>query len=366
MWNVDTAVMSHPKPKKSPKKSKKNQTPSGEAPLLPPVAPCTVSVEKDLKMSAAPSDDPQRIFHASMTGPAEVLIAYGSSVKPTFTKACLKQADGTWMPSLSLPRAAEGIFTDAGGSNMTASGKKGKRSREAQLAAVDAVLPQMNKRGVGQTATIVDKTAADDNDSEGARMRDDQEDDREADDADGAHEGSGDLGAHQREAVSTDVGGLPTFGQRLRAMEAVAPMEEAAKVQSGSAAKRKPTAASQVSLLVQALQNGDAAMLDEALQIQVSVGCCTPAVCPEVQRLFPLAPLFSHVARPPPGARLRMRPRSLAQLRGCQRHPFSRFCRRCLSVSRASLRVSPHWPRGCVRCWPSTPRTLCLALGCFR
>ena len=72
--------------------------------------------------------------------------------------------------------------------------------------------------------------------------------------------------------MSLEIGGLPTFGQRLAALEAGAPNGDASGLGANGGAriatKRQPTTASQVSLLVQALQNGDAAMLDEALQTQ--------------------------------------------------------------------------------------------------
>ena len=56
------------------------------------------------------------------------------------------------------------------------------------------------------------------------------------------------------EVVAEEIGGQPSNGQSLAAMEAAA--EEATG--GAPAPKRKPTAASQVALLVQALQNGDA------------------------------------------------------------------------------------------------------------
>jgi hypothetical protein len=88
--------------------------------------------------------------------------------------------------------------------------------------------------------------------------------------AEGAAPNEGEEG--EGEEVSLEIGGLPTFGQRLAALEAGAPNGDASGLGANGGAriatKRQPTTASQVSLLVQALQNGDAAMLDEALQTQ--------------------------------------------------------------------------------------------------
>ena len=70
-----------------------------------------------------------------------------------------------------------------------------------------------------------------------------------------------------------DAGEMPSFGQQLAAMGAAAPAADGAAGGKG----KKPTAASQVALLVQALQNGDAAMLDQVRARERGRGVWLPA-----------------------------------------------------------------------------------------
>ena len=76
---------------------------------------------------------------------------------------------------------------------------------------------------------------------------------------------------------------MPSFGQRLLAMEAAGSSTE------GKHAKgKRPTAATQVALLVQALQNGDAAMLDQALATQDAASITSTVARLPVVSVIPL------------------------------------------------------------------------------
>ena len=284
VWRLDAAAVFPPKGKKM-RKPRSGGAAAGLQPLLPAIAPCQVQVASPATPAAeakgrsvgigggmpAPGDhDPQRIFQATFTaGGRALLVAYGSQVKPTLVTTRLAHPDGTWRARVELPRLAEGLFAEGSAAAGSAGGKaaaKAKRSREASLlGAMDTALPAMGKRraagaeGVG-SAPDDDK---DEEESAAAAL---------ATAASPADKGAAPNEGEEGEEVSLDIGGLPTFGQRLAALEAGAPNGDASGLGANggarNAAKRQPTTASQVSLLVQSLQNGDAAMLDEALQTQ--------------------------------------------------------------------------------------------------
>ena len=143
---------------------------------------------------------------------------------------------------IELPRMTDGLLAPPGGSAK----KSGKRLREGgavsspnfspkvqQLASMDMALPS-------QARFVLDAPAA-----KGAPAQDK---------------------AAEEESSATPADAGATFGRQLAEMDQGAPAVAAQAVRAGGA--RKPSAASQVALLVQALQNGDADMLDQVLGVQ--------------------------------------------------------------------------------------------------
>ena len=268
-------------PAKSAAAKKKKKAGAADAPPLPPKPQCVVRVASG--GTDVPEEDPQRIFRAAFCGPHSVVVAHGSQVQPTFTRVNLAAADGGLAPSVQLPRADGGVFApgggvgEGGGSAAAAPSRKSKRGREQQLGAQDVALPSQRK---GRSAAGAADEAADGSDGEGDKGgkagEAAAEQVRAAKEASAAAKtaaaavllgGEGEEGEEGEEVVAEEVGGLPSFGQRLAAME-LGGGESASGAAGGSVTKRKPTAASQVALLVQALQNGDHGMIDEVLLIQ--------------------------------------------------------------------------------------------------
>ena len=298
LWSFASSAANPPSGKKKAKQIK-----AGGAvlpPLLAAKPPCVVRVaplengsETTTTSAATDGDDPQRIFHAAFIGPTTLLVAYGSQVRPSFTTVHLAASDGGGglIESIELPRVSDGILGAApvigGGPRADSSkgDKKGKRPREQQLGALDYALPSQ-KSGRSAGAAMEEEEAEAAATAKAAEAAAAAPAAAAEKDAEAAMEGAGEEGIDEfgggeeeeeeeppaEEIIAEEVGGMPTFGQRLAAMEherSMASSSSAAALPGGAGvALRKPSAASQVTLLVQALQNGDAGMLDEALLIQ--------------------------------------------------------------------------------------------------
>jgi len=209
-----------------PSAAKKGKKKAAAQPVLSTTPDCCVRVARDPAKEES-SDEP-RILSASFCSGGEVMVGYGSEVKPTFVQVRFVKPDGSFVPTVELARAAGGLF-DSKSPKLSAKKSpklQGKRAHDdvQLLGAMDMALPAAARRK-------------------------------------GEH---GELAAATTMLASEDgaAGGeMPSFGQRLSAMEAATPHEQGGKT-------KRPTTASQVALLVQALQNGDAAMLDQALATQ--------------------------------------------------------------------------------------------------
>ena len=285
VWSF-TASAAFASKKASAKRTRRTKggSPGGghDATPLSPKPQCVVRVSP-APGGADASGDPQRIFSACFGGSASTLIvAHGSRVHPTLSRVHLGTADGGLVASREVARASGGLFAAATNDGAAAEGsaRKAKRGREQQLGAMDTALPSQAKRrsgaaadddeeeeeeaAVAAKAADAPKTKAEKKAAAAAKKAAAAAAAAGGDDG-AAEEGDDDDGEEVREEViSSEVGGVPTFGQRLAAMEHVGGGDDA----GGANSKRRPTAASQVAMLVQALQNGDAGMLDEALLIQ--------------------------------------------------------------------------------------------------
>ena len=147
------------RPRAGKKKKKKGSADAAAAAesILPAVAPCRVSVAADPASTAA-SLDPQRIFAASFCSPTEVLVAYGSPVKPTLTRVRLSPAEGGEAGrEIALPRVSESLLAEAAPASTR---KKRKREAAALLGAMDNVLPAMGKREAGDEAATSEGASA--------------------------------------------------------------------------------------------------------------------------------------------------------------------------------------------------------------
>ena len=226
----------------------------GDAPPLAAAPHCTVRVAAAAADGEGTADDSQRIFAAALTVEGEAVVAYGSTIRPTIATVKFTQPDGTMIKHIELPRLTDGLLAPPGGSAK----KSGKRLREGgavgspnfspkvqQLATVDMALPSQARfvLDAPTASTPHDEMAAEDTSVASAKFPD---------------------------------AGAPSFGRRLAGMGegasagVVAAQAAAAGGRGGgdAAGKRKPSAASQVALLIQALQNGDADMLDQVLGVQ--------------------------------------------------------------------------------------------------
>ena len=208
--------------------------------------------------------DPQRIFQVATYGiDGELLVAYGSSAGPCFATVSIKQGDATG--NLSLPRVMMGLLD-----NETASSSSKKKGHEPKnvvqlLGAVDMPL----KRQRSTSATAASATTV----SNAANPL--------------AHEAAVEQGTIRplalppaaadaltkaaAEAAAADAANAATiseadyqhtFGRQLVALEHAA--------NSGLAPpgiSMKPSTASQAAIVIQALQNGDMALLEQALQV---------------------------------------------------------------------------------------------------
>lgn len=222
----------------------------GDAPPLAAAPHCVVRVAAAGADGEVTADDLQRIFAAALTVEGEAVVAYGSTVRPAIATVKFTQPDGTMIKHIELPRLTDGLLAPPGGSAK----KSGKRLREGgavgspnfspkvqQLAAMDMALPS-------QARFVLDAPTA-------KQAAHDKAVAEEATSAD--------------PAAPADAG--VSFGRQLAELDqeppgsAVAAQAAAARGVGGA---RKPSAASQVALLVQALQNGDADMLDQVLGVQ--------------------------------------------------------------------------------------------------
>ena len=276
---------------------KKKEKHLSEMPPLSPTADCVVKVANAEANGGA--NDSQRITAAHFSAGSEVIVAYGSAVKPSFAQCRFRDIDGLFFPSVELPRVSSGLFNPS--EALPKSPKmKDKRTRDLGavqlLGAMDMALPAASRRKgePGSEPINGGSLLVEDSGSGGTTQY---------------HPSLlGTLASNQLQfqpqhwpqhmQIRTDLGRgflpsyheippllsrassllvtnvtnrfwfaciaeMPSFGQRLSAMEAAGSSTEGV----GGKAKR-PTAATQVAFLVQALQNGDAAMLDQALVTQ--------------------------------------------------------------------------------------------------
>ncbi len=232
LWRVSAAALCAPPPKA--KKGSKRPPP----PRVPPKPACIVRVAAAPGASAA-AEDPLRIFHAAFAAPDKLLVAHGSKVRPTVEFVPIEKArsGGALLESIAIRRSTAGILAaDANGA--AADEGDGKRRKKGEARPVVTTLGAMDMALPTAAATRTE-------------------------------------GAAPPESEAPALPSAPTFGDRLAAMQdgsSPIPVHSAAALATQTAGapekSRKPTAASQVSLLVQALQNSDSAMLDQALQVQ--------------------------------------------------------------------------------------------------
>eukprot|EP00967_Tisochrysis_lutea_P133862 scaffold235666_cov31-Tisochrysis_lutea.AAC.3 len=207
---------------------------------------CTVAVAADPSISA--SLDPQRISCAAFSAENEIIAAYGSAGRPAFMRVAYILPNGNVKSNVSLPRVENGALAKVTEQGSSTKGKA-KRSREElpqQLGAMDMALPSASLRQ--RSGTL---------DHESTPL---------------PPEAAAAIAALESEAAAAaaaekeEAKGRTSFGDRLASIGSVRSDLHEGQEQAGS--RKKPTASSQVALLVQALQNGDHVMLDQALQVQ--------------------------------------------------------------------------------------------------
>jgi len=179
------------------------------------------------------------------------VVAYGSTIRPAIATVKFTQPDGTMIKHIELPRLTDGLLAPPGG----CARKSGKRFREGgavgspnfspkvqQLATMEMMLPSQARfvLDAPSTNTANDKAAAEETTAASTMLTD---------------------------------AGAPSFGRQLAEMDEGAPASVVAAERGrggldAGGGNRKPSAASQVALLIQALQNGDADMLDQVLGVQ--------------------------------------------------------------------------------------------------
>jgi len=240
VWAVPASMLA---PVKKPRKGK-------------PAAAQRLAAQPDCLVTVATEDgqraqtDSQRIFAAAFSAERELVAAYGSRARPHFARVSYTLPNGDFKPTVSLPRVGNGLLAAAAdlGPDGKARAKRGRTEPPQQLGAMDMALPSgmsARQRVVAEDDNLPLLPAA----------------------------ATAALAAQQTEAAAAAAaevaaaGESASFGERLAGMggggeEAVGPAKGPGDRQ------RKPTASSQVSLLVQALQNGDHVMLDQALQVQ--------------------------------------------------------------------------------------------------
>lgn len=235
VWTVPASVL-------APKKPRKGKP--APAPRLSTQPDCLVMVAAE---DGQPSPtDSQRIFAAAFSAERELVAAYGSRARPHFARVSYTLLNGDLKPTVSLPRVGHGLLAAAAdpASSGKARAKRGRAEPPQQLGAMDMVMPSSGRQRASVESDHLPPLPA---------------------------AATAALAAQQVEAAAAAAaeavaaGASASFGDRLAGMgggeETVAP----AKVPGD---RRKPTASSQVALLVQALQNGDHVMLEQALQVQ--------------------------------------------------------------------------------------------------
>ncbi|KAL3910803.1 MAG: hypothetical protein SGPRY_008922, partial [Prymnesium sp.] len=207
-------------------KKKKSKKSTALQVVLSTTPDCCVRVARDPSCDDEAADK-QTIFAASFCSGGEIMVAYGNEVKPTLAQVRFVKTDGTFVSTVELARASGGLFDLSKSPKVQGkkSPKQAKRPHDdvQQLGAMDMMLPSAARRK-GE---------------------------------------NGDATANSSFENGAPGGEMPSFGQRLAAMESAA----SRSVSTNSKAKR-PTTGTQVATLVQALQSGDATMLDQALAIQ--------------------------------------------------------------------------------------------------
>ena len=98
----------------SGKKGKKKTAAAKEQPALSPTPDCSVRVARDLAAADDAAADTQGISGACFCAGGEIMVSYGSDVKPTFVQVRFAKADGSFVPSVELPRISGGLFNQEG------------------------------------------------------------------------------------------------------------------------------------------------------------------------------------------------------------------------------------------------------------
>ena len=244
VWRVPAAALA-PKPAAAKGGKKKgaaaaNGAAAADAALASPAHRVRVAPAAEAAgggSSGAAAADPLRIFAAAFVGQEELLVACGSSVRPTLARVVV---GGDAAAEISVRRPPTNLLSaapDAAGGSAAAGGKRGRDAPPDVLGAAQMKLP---------SRTIIGASAAAAAAAGGAPAADDADDEAAA--PFGARVAARDA------SLAVAAGGaaaVPAFG-----------------VDGGGGGKRRrPSAASQVAMLAQSLQNGDVQMLDEVLQV---------------------------------------------------------------------------------------------------
>ena len=146
IWRFDSSVLVSSTKQKKKKRMSVQGGATGTSSVQPPLPEqpsCVIEVGNASEEHGVESD-PQRIFHAAFSGVSDVVVAYGSSVKPTITTCQVLDSKGDVQPHICLHRIEGGIFSQA---TRAVESRSSKRSREAStIGAADIALPAMAKR----------------------------------------------------------------------------------------------------------------------------------------------------------------------------------------------------------------------------
>ena len=322
VWAVPASTLA------PPKKAKKKKAAAPPSARLPPAAGCAVSI--------APGEPgaggEERILCAAFSGEHELLVGYGSPARPHFARVSVALPGGELKPEVVLPRPSEGLLAAADGKGKR---KRGREEQPQQLGAMDMALPRAAVRhspgpaerrpspeplegSLGGMPPLPLAAAA----------------------AVAAAESERAAAADAERACLSEAGSRPSFGDRLAGMGADSRPAMAAGGEGGGGGggggaegRRKPTASSQVALLVQALQNGDSVMLDQALQVQdAHVVSATVARLP-VTAVLPFLQAVLH--------RIQGKPARVATLASWLRALLSTHAAYLMSCSQASRPTPP-------------------------